>query len=704
MGGQQPDTPMPTGSPTCSDKKINVCIAVDMSGSICWPPNDTRIGTCVSNNQGSCVDKCHDDTLTRGNCCQNFVKQKEFLDKFIDHFSADTDYSLVSFADLATLEQGMITGQSEIDGTISSLVYSGGGTNTGDAIRECHSTFDLQQQDEENVIVIVTDGKPTRSPAGKDKAKALEHAMEQANAAKGNKIRIVTVTVSTGATDTANLASLSSPDSVISTDEFYGLDTSLAEDLANLVKCDPIVLAGASIPEYPGIDPPELDCNPKDIDFCFALDESGSVCTPEAASGPLLCNGCPDDHRASKDCHMAGYDKSTCCKNFDLETEFTKLLVASLSSYSGSQNFALVEFATEAKQVLGLAPSQNFISTMNNVAYLGGYTNTGAAIEDCASYLDDAKSDNKYIILITDGKPTTCDAPCGGDYQEDARTKAERAKLSGNTIVTVGIKTKSTDRGLLKELATQDPDGNDKYFIPVADFEALNVDKVNDIVELVMCDDHTPGSPGLAGNTINTPAPYVNSPTHPTSPPQAGNSLIRKTFENNLDPFYTKDGLTSCRLANPSNTDSDDLEKRCGSDNNGCLVCRVPQQRNNGMESSGFWTAGQTNRIKIDTYTRARLDVVAQFNRLKEGNKLKCVYITWDNNGENGGYKHWISLVVGDDDDLYHKNALVEASATTIDFPNNAREIQVICKAYLDGANANKAWVAIQSLDVVGLA
>ena len=82
----------------------------------------------------------------------------------------------------------MIKGQSGINGTISSLVYSGGGTNTGDAIRECHSTFDLQQQDEENVIVLVMDGKPTRSPAGKDKEKALEHAMEQANDAKGNKI------------------------------------------------------------------------------------------------------------------------------------------------------------------------------------------------------------------------------------------------------------------------------------------------------------------------------------------------------------------------------------------------------------------------------------------------------------------------------------------------------------------------------------
>ena len=77
--------------------------------------------------------------------------------------------------------------------------------------------------------------------------------------------------MSTGATDTANLASLSSPDSVISTEKFYELDTNLAEELSNLVKCDPIILAGASINEYPGIDPPVLNCNPKDIDFVLPL-------------------------------------------------------------------------------------------------------------------------------------------------------------------------------------------------------------------------------------------------------------------------------------------------------------------------------------------------------------------------------------------------------------------------------------------------
>lgn len=83
------DTSQPSNAPSisaaptvCVDgiQRRNICIAIDMSSSICWNPD--AIVDC-----GGCPDECRwrpeDDDISRDSCCSNFNRVQSFADRLV---------------------------------------------------------------------------------------------------------------------------------------------------------------------------------------------------------------------------------------------------------------------------------------------------------------------------------------------------------------------------------------------------------------------------------------------------------------------------------------------------------------------------------------------------------------------------------------------------------------------------------------------
>eukprot|EP00984_Skeletonema_dohrnii_P014044 scaffold5867_cov81-Skeletonema_dohrnii-CCMP3373.AAC.1 len=127
--------PVPSLRPTCkNDQKFNLCIAVDMSGSIC--SNESGCIGCPS-------DTCRDEFVTQGTCCNNFAFVKGFASLMIQslsNFPADKTFSIVQFATEGQLISLMETNDEALS-TIDQLYYTGGITNHAEAISECRRSL-----------------------------------------------------------------------------------------------------------------------------------------------------------------------------------------------------------------------------------------------------------------------------------------------------------------------------------------------------------------------------------------------------------------------------------------------------------------------------------------------------------------------------------------------------------------------------------
>jgi hypothetical protein len=141
--------------------KVNVCLALDMSGSVCSPDfNDPQM--CQE-----CPGACNEDPFDQGTCCSNFHDVRTFAIDMIgalDQESSGVDeyYSVVEFATEATIVSNLISSDEAVQ-KLNGLDYSGGWTNHRSAIYRCQRTLDLSTADDrENVILLVTDGVPTR--------------------------------------------------------------------------------------------------------------------------------------------------------------------------------------------------------------------------------------------------------------------------------------------------------------------------------------------------------------------------------------------------------------------------------------------------------------------------------------------------------------------------------------------------------------
>ena len=130
------------------------------------------------------------------NDCPHFnVQTKDFANGFIQRFEVDVlnkggragAYGVVSFGDTAKTVSGLV-GVAAAQAKIDALAYTGGYTNTQDAIAECRSVLSSSLPGEKKVMLVFTDGTPTRD-------------MNSADRDCGNHIAPGFATAGTGASD-----------------------------------------------------------------------------------------------------------------------------------------------------------------------------------------------------------------------------------------------------------------------------------------------------------------------------------------------------------------------------------------------------------------------------------------------------------------------------------------------------------------------
>lgn len=257
----------------------------------------------------------------------------------------------------------------------------------------------------------------------------------------------------------------------------------------------------------------------KPVSVCFAMDESGSVCS---LNGP---NGCSS--LSSK----AGQSDNNCdylnnCPKFNVHTkDFAKTLIDGLDAVTEAK-FAAVSFGRYSHLDSPLVPGVVAKNAIDNIQFSGGWTNTQAAINSCRMELANAPDDHlKYLVIITDGYPTNNRrnspySPCQ-ECQDEAEEEANFAKGWGQTVISVGVESVSTDTGNVKSLAS-----SEDLFIPVNDY-ALLQEKINEINQ--------------AANICTGPEP---APIPATPAPVPDNLCV---YPPNIDYDEDEDGLDGCR-------------------------------------------------------------------------------------------------------------------------------------------------------------
>lgn len=230
-------TNRPTPQPTCStEQDFNLCIAVDMSGSVC---NYGTNGSDCLNCRAAFLpifftSECRDNFVSEDTCCNNFANVKDFSSSMVnllDDFPAEKSFSVVQFANSAQLMSGLKSVE-QINPVISELDYTGGVTNHAAAIQMCQQTLS-SFGGRKNFIMLVTDGVSTEPEFEPEAA-----AEEAATSAKSNGTFIIPVFISpTNDWDAlAFMSRLSSDGEVFDVTDFDSLN-SLQDRLVDQVSC-----------------------------------------------------------------------------------------------------------------------------------------------------------------------------------------------------------------------------------------------------------------------------------------------------------------------------------------------------------------------------------------------------------------------------------------------------------------------------------
>lgn len=164
---------------------------------------------------------------------------------------------------------------------------------------------------------------------------------------------------------------------------------------------------------------------------------SGSICNGPSGA---LCIGCPNDNI----CQEPGVSFNSCCNNFANVRELSTAIVNSLGELPTEKSFSVVQFASDAQLVSGLAPFGETLSTIDQLIYSGGLADHSSAIATCQQSLYSslyAPDRNRFIILVTDGNTGVPDyVPVGA-----AEASATSAKNEGTIIIPILIPPDSPD-------------------------------------------------------------------------------------------------------------------------------------------------------------------------------------------------------------------------------------------------------------------
>lgn len=244
-------------NPTCHlmKQEFNLCLAVDMSGSVCNGNSGSDCLNCRASLLESILPMffssgCRDTSVSEDTCCNNFANVKDFSALVIDSLGdipVEKSFSVVQFATSAQLLSGRSSAAQTL-AIIDELDYTGGLTNHAAAIAKCRdglasppgpagvpgaSALPWAPRDRRDVLVLVTDGVPSEPAADPEGAAAAA-----ARRAKEDGIVVVPVFIAPD-NDRSALAfmrGLSSDGTVFDVTDFGSLNNVL-DKLVNQVSC-----------------------------------------------------------------------------------------------------------------------------------------------------------------------------------------------------------------------------------------------------------------------------------------------------------------------------------------------------------------------------------------------------------------------------------------------------------------------------------
>ncbi|KAL7442131.1 hypothetical protein ACHAXM_011148 [Skeletonema potamos] len=171
---------VPTPMPTCPPQNgnFNLCIALDMSGSVCGG------GECLLCEP---MSSCNSFGINQQRCCNNFDNVLEFSKALVGELGAlktQQDFSLIHFATDAEIASTLQNANQAIK-TLQQLQYTGGRTHLGAGITLCQRTLNSSTAGRKNLMLVVTDGYPSQ-PTDNAREVAVQAAIDAKN--KGTHI------------------------------------------------------------------------------------------------------------------------------------------------------------------------------------------------------------------------------------------------------------------------------------------------------------------------------------------------------------------------------------------------------------------------------------------------------------------------------------------------------------------------------------
>jgi len=210
---------------------LNLCIAIDLSGSLCNRGTGYKCEGCIPENI------CNNDGVDLITCCGNFHNVKEFAKLLIFVFGSipsEQSYSVVGFATNTSFVSNLASNYANAFSSLDSLAYTGGVTNHAAAISSCQQTLsnpDTVQR--KNVIILITDGNPTE-PEDTAKEDAMAAAIQVKEA--GSILIPVMLTRTSIDNSTIDYMTELSSDGLFFNTSLSGLD-SLEESILSEVMC-----------------------------------------------------------------------------------------------------------------------------------------------------------------------------------------------------------------------------------------------------------------------------------------------------------------------------------------------------------------------------------------------------------------------------------------------------------------------------------
>jgi len=445
----------PIAAQSDCNRVIDLAFLVDESGSIC----DTDTGPRLSD--GS---------------CNNWDNLRRFIVAIIDEPTLligpnDARVSLVTFANegLVKFNFNRYTNKDNLTAAVSSLQHGGGNTNTSGGIfkllSEVFVVANGDRPDVQNIVILITDGKPTRD------VNLLPDYINRLQAAAS--VFAVGVTSQIDAETLRNFSSLPREK-----DRQYFESPSfnrLSEIVTNLLK----TTCAATTPRPSG-------CQESVLDLVFLVDASGSI-----------CDG------TNRQCRQPGSSCDT-CGDWPLLKNFLQLVIGRLSISLTRTRVAIAMFSSGTSLVINLDQSdsqQKLIDTVRNLNYLDGATNTPDGLKLVREQIFNSPGDRpgvqNVVIVVTDGVPTR---PTPETAVAATTTEANLLLQSGVIMFSIGIG-QNVDASVLQILSSEPKQVNVNYFTS-PDFNSL--DKVLDgILEEVCVTTPIP----TTTSTTTTPAP-----------------------------------------------------------------------------------------------------------------------------------------------------------------------------------------------------